>query len=68
MDKILGAGFKSIDLELEPESNCDFGDTIPYNEISDKFECKKRRERRDFNDYEILETDEEDVDKFFNQD
>ena len=52
-------------MELEPDTNCDFGDTIPYNEISDKFENNNRRE---FNDYEILETDEEDVDKFFTQD
>ena len=60
MDKILGAGFKSINLN-EPAKNCDFGDSIPFKEVSDKF---KNYNSRDFNDFEILETDEEDVDKW----
>jgi len=31
LDKILGAGFKSINLD-SPSTNCDFGDTIPFKE------------------------------------
>ena len=45
---------------MEGPSICDFGDTIPFKEVTEKFENYNRRE---FNDFEILETDEED-DKF----
>jgi hypothetical protein len=59
MDKILGAGFKSIDLN-EPNMGCDFGDTIPYNELNKNYKSHKQR---DFSHFEILEADEEDPDK-----
>lgn len=64
LDKILGAGFKSINLD-GPSTNCNFGDTIPYrDEGHGKFD--NYNNFMGFNDYEILETDEEQNEKIYN--
>ena len=57
LDKILGAGFKSIDLN-EQMPYCDFGDTAPFNELTDKFQNYGRKE---FSNFETIDENEDEM-------